>query len=277
MSKPDGLFCIREIAAYCGVSINTLRFYNEKGLLAPAYIAPGSGYRYYSLQNLHRLQNILALKSTGLSLGEIKTALDDTVDWSDRIARLSEQRARLTQMIDRMSLRKTACCGTPAVREIFLPERLCLCRTIHAKDGAHALTAIGEFYGDVIRAGVRISRLWPEFCEYPDTGLLSGSFSAENFTVTACIPIDAQNAPPEAVCYPAGQAVTTDYLGSYLDLWRAYDVLRDYLEHNGYAAAGYAQEEYVDFDTAGTLRLDSLRNITRVIIPVSPANNTPPE
>ena len=38
MPKPKGLFSIGEIAAVCGVSIDTLRFYETKRFISPAHI-----------------------------------------------------------------------------------------------------------------------------------------------------------------------------------------------------------------------------------------------
>ena len=43
------LYRIGIFAAMNHVTIRTLRFYEERGLLEPAYIHPDSGYRYYTL------------------------------------------------------------------------------------------------------------------------------------------------------------------------------------------------------------------------------------
>jgi DNA-binding transcriptional MerR regulator len=56
------------------VSIRTLRFYDQVGLLSPSQRTE-TGYRLYSDQDLVRLQQILALKFLGFSLEEIKVCL----------------------------------------------------------------------------------------------------------------------------------------------------------------------------------------------------------
>lgn len=267
MPKPEGLFYIREIAAACGVSINALRFYETKGLLKPAYKDPESGYRYYSRENLHRLRTMLRLKDTGLSLPEIKAYLDGNMDMEAKTAKLEERCDLLNREIEDLKIRNTPP-GDLTVHKIFLPERLCLCRTIEARDGEHALAAIGEFYSELIRGSVPISKDWPEFCEYPDNGLLQGRFKTKDFVVTACLPVDKKNAPPKAVLYPAGRAVAVNYRGVYYGLWKAYEALRQYIAWNGYVPAGYPQEIYLVIDADGSLRLDDLNNITRVIVPV---------
>lgn len=266
MAKPEGLFFIREIAATCGVSINALRFYEAKGLLSPAHIDPASGYRYYSRENLHRLRSMLMLKDAGLTLPQIKEHMDGRMDVGEKIAALERKREALDRVIESLKMRSPE--GALAVDVIRLPERLCLCRTIEAKDGESALFAISEFYSDIVRRGVTISRAWPEFCEYPDEGLFRGEFKLTDFTVTACVPVDETNAPPEAVRYPAGRAVAVNYHGSYYNLIDAYDALNAYIAQNGLAPAGYPQEIYVEIDASGTVNLGDASYVTRVIVPV---------
>jgi DNA-binding transcriptional MerR regulator len=47
------------------VTVKTLRHYGQLGLLKPAWIDRYTGYRYYSLEQLPRLNRILALKELG--------------------------------------------------------------------------------------------------------------------------------------------------------------------------------------------------------------------
>lgn len=267
MAKPEGLFSIGEIAAVCDVSIDTLRFYETKALIRPARTDQETGYRYYSRENLLRMRTILGLKDAGLSLSEIRDYLDGERHTEKKIAELTERRDLLNQAIENLKIRGTAP-GDLTVREIELPERLCLCRTVKARDGAHALAVIGEFYDDLIHAGVPISRAWPEFCEYPDEGLLKGDFPTTDFTVRACLPVDQKNVPSEVVRYPAGRALAVNYRGGYYDLWKAYEALSRYIDENGYVPTGYPQEIYLEIEANGSVRLDEPQNITRVIVPV---------
>ena len=65
------LFQITEAAHACGLSRSTLLCMEEKGLLAPAYIAPESGRRYYDNHNVARIMQIEKLKAMGLGTEEI--------------------------------------------------------------------------------------------------------------------------------------------------------------------------------------------------------------
>jgi DNA-binding transcriptional MerR regulator len=70
--EPGGTMQIGEVAERVGVTQRTLRYYESIGLLAPAGRLEG-GFRLYSEDDLHRLEQIVELKRLlGISLAEIK-------------------------------------------------------------------------------------------------------------------------------------------------------------------------------------------------------------
>ena len=64
---------IGDFSSLSQVSIKTLRYYDERGLLSPVHVDPETGYRYYSASQLSQLHRILALKDFGFSLEQIAT------------------------------------------------------------------------------------------------------------------------------------------------------------------------------------------------------------
>lgn len=66
---------IGDFSRLAQVSVRTLRLYDEMGLLKPAHIDRFSDYRYYSIEQLPRLNRILALKDLGFSLDQISRML----------------------------------------------------------------------------------------------------------------------------------------------------------------------------------------------------------
>jgi len=70
------MFSIGEFARLGGVSIRTLRHYDEIGLLRPASVDPDTGYRGYRATQLAQLNRILALKELGLSLTQARQLVD---------------------------------------------------------------------------------------------------------------------------------------------------------------------------------------------------------
>ncbi len=73
------MFRIGEFSQIARVSGRLLRYYDSLGLLKPLRIDPATGYRYYSADQLPRLNSILALKELGLSLDQIAKMVDDKI------------------------------------------------------------------------------------------------------------------------------------------------------------------------------------------------------
>jgi DNA-binding transcriptional MerR regulator len=89
------MFRIGEFAQIAQVSGRQLRFYDQLGLLRPAHIDAQTGYRYYSIRQLPRLNSILALKELGMSLEQIGPLLEDNVSPSELRAMLTLKRAEV--------------------------------------------------------------------------------------------------------------------------------------------------------------------------------------
>jgi len=65
---------VGDLAKLTGLTVRTLRFYDQIGLLSPSGQTE-SGHRLYDESDLSRLQQILSLKELGLSLDEVKDVL----------------------------------------------------------------------------------------------------------------------------------------------------------------------------------------------------------
>lgn len=77
------MLTIGEFSNICKLSIKTLRYYSEIGLLEPDQINAQTGYRYYSVNQLERVLYINRLKSYNFSLEDIKSIInsDDNNDY----------------------------------------------------------------------------------------------------------------------------------------------------------------------------------------------------
>src|SRR5688572_28513677 len=93
------MFKIGEFSKIAQVSGRLLRYYDEIGLLKPQHIDKWTGYRYYTANQLPRLNRILALKELGLSLDQIQQLLDEDIG-TDEIRKLYlERKAQLEQSL----------------------------------------------------------------------------------------------------------------------------------------------------------------------------------
>ncbi|MBM3192272.1 MAG: MerR family transcriptional regulator [Chlamydiae bacterium] len=63
-------YTVKQLSEISGVTVRTLHFYEEIGILKPAYYG-SNGYRYYEEQQLLQLQQILFFKELGFSLKQI--------------------------------------------------------------------------------------------------------------------------------------------------------------------------------------------------------------
>ncbi len=82
---------IGQMAELNGVTKQTLRHYDNVGVLHPYFVDDSNGYRYYHINQSARLDMISYLQSTGASLEEIGKILGDTQNF-DNLLTLLKQR-----------------------------------------------------------------------------------------------------------------------------------------------------------------------------------------
>lgn len=70
---------ISDFSKLAQVPTATLRYYDQLGLLKPATVDKFTEYRYYTIEQLPKLNRILALRDLGFSLEEIANQLTDTL------------------------------------------------------------------------------------------------------------------------------------------------------------------------------------------------------
>ena len=95
---------IGEFSQMMQVTVKTLRHYEQKGLLIPDEVDEWTGYRYYSIEQMQKLQAIRDLQRLGFSLDEIKDLCDSysctpTID--QLTEKIEETEAQLRQLIAR--------------------------------------------------------------------------------------------------------------------------------------------------------------------------------
>ena len=98
------IFTIRDLAKEFGVSARTLRFYEEKGLLDPARRGE---QRLYSRRDRARLAYVIAGKTVGFSLEEVREMLD-LYDLGDgQVTQLKVALAKFGERIERLERQKS--------------------------------------------------------------------------------------------------------------------------------------------------------------------------
>lgn len=101
-------YTVNELAELSGVSVRTLHYYDEIGLLHP--VRRENNYRNYGAAEVNRLQQILLYRKGGVSLKDIKKLLDDSSfdaqeALEEHLERLKDQQKQVAKLIE--SVEKT--------------------------------------------------------------------------------------------------------------------------------------------------------------------------
>ena len=90
------MFSIGEFSTITGITVRTLRFYHELGLLVPATVDPATNYRTYDERNLETAKVIAALRGLEFPLEQIREILAECRDDQDALGQLERQQKMLT-------------------------------------------------------------------------------------------------------------------------------------------------------------------------------------
>ena len=88
---------IGEFSKLAQVSVPTLRYYDQMGLLKPVKVDQFTGYRYYSVSQLPQLNRIVALKGLGFSLEQISAVLAEGLTPEQMRGMLRLRHAQISQ------------------------------------------------------------------------------------------------------------------------------------------------------------------------------------
>lgn len=105
---------ISAFAKVSGISIKTLRYYDELGLLKPAHVDEQSGYRYYSEEQLLTVKRIAAYKEQGFTLEQLKPFFEEDIGTdtvknklADKMTELQHAMRSLQLQLDEVNSRMT--------------------------------------------------------------------------------------------------------------------------------------------------------------------------
>jgi DNA-binding transcriptional MerR regulator len=246
---------IGEFSRLGQVTVKTLRFYDEMKLLEPAKIDPFTSYRYYSVDQLPRLNRILALKELGLSLEQISCLLMDGVPTEQlrgmlRLKQLdiqrwiAEEQERLVQVEARLRLIEE--------EEAKMPDQEVIVKKIESQKIV-AIRAIVPGYGAqgplwnelgnyLVKHAARASG--PSLTLYHDT-----EFKESDVDLETATPIGA-NLPEEGQIQVyqlpgVDRMACLTHQGSYDTLSESYGTLMSWIAGNGYHIVGPNREIYL--------------------------------
>ncbi|TAK35638.1 MAG: MerR family transcriptional regulator [Chloroflexota bacterium] len=257
------------------VSVKALRYYDDIGLLKPVSVDRFTGYRYYSADQMPRLNRILALKDLGFSLEQIAQLLDDGLSSAEIRGMLLMKQAEIRQQLDteqarlarvEARLRQIEKEGNMPAYDVVLkkvePQMVAGVRAV-----IPSYSDVGGLFGELFaylgRRGVRPAG--PPMAIYFDT-----EFKERDADVEAAIPIaDRINADGRVSVRELPGAESTAIVvhhGSYETIGEAYTALMEWVQLNGYCIVGPIREVYLRGPESGG---DPASYVTEVQIPVA--------
>jgi DNA-binding transcriptional MerR regulator len=257
------MFRIGEFSQIAKVTIDTLRHYDELGLLKPAKVDPFTGYRYYSAKQLMSLNRILALKEVGFSLEEIARILQDQLTNDQLRGMLKAQFVRAEQDIQTAQLRQERIVARlnylnleddmPAYEVILKPvEKLTIAAIRETVPTIEQMPQRCSAMFDTIARWLRANNLpiGPSMTIYYNEGFTRENIDTEcSFIIpNATAAKTAKPAEPievrqmGSVPEVASTIVTDGFYKKVDGLTPAYNAIARWIEENGYQITGNPRE-----------------------------------
>jgi len=254
------MFKIGEFSRLSRVSVRMLRHYDQLGLLKPSHTDPFTNYRYYSADQLSRLNRILALRDLGFSLEQSAGLLDEDLPPAQMLGMLKLKRAEIEQQIQAGSARlarlearmremdEQSAFGRydVVVREIQ-PLLVAALRDIATGDD-RIQYMFEEVETYVAQAGARADKA--PLTIYYDPDYRETDIDAEvAVPLTDAIPAEGKIHVRELERIAAAACVV--HRGDYATIYQAYNALLGWIEANGYRIAGPVCEVYLSYSADG--------------------------
>ena len=248
---------IGEFSRLMQVTVKTLRHYEQKGLLIPEEIDEWTGYRYYSITQMQKLNTIRQLQQLGFTLDEIRD-LYDNKSQAPSVEQLTEKieeterelqrlQARRTQLLEWMDSRKKIKTMENLKFSIqSLPEVIVAShREVISGYAALGLLCVEKIGPEMQRIGCKCPP--PGYCftiehnkEYHPTDIdIEYCEQVEEMgTDSAIIQFKRLAAVPTALCMK--------HFGPYERFHESFTEAFAYIEEQGYKIAGHPRTCYID-------------------------------
>ena len=245
---------IGEFSRLGRVTVRALRHYEEIDLLVPEIVDRDTGYRYYAVGQLQKIQSITTLKSLGYSLEEIRDLWDDESHFpsvesleqkilacEEELAVLKERRRMLRAVVaSQKKLHKMEIVYFEALPAITVASH----RTI-----IPSYQDLGRLCYEVI--GPEMARLG---CECPEPGycytIEHGGYKPKDIDIEYCEKVAAKGKDSAIIKFKdvpeVPTAVCMKVYGPYDRLYQNYIDLFAWMEKEGWKVADAPRAVYVD-------------------------------
>jgi len=241
--------------------VRMLRHYDQLGLLTPSQTDPFTNYRYYSADQLPRLNRILALRDLGFSLDQIAEMLNDELS-SDQLLgmlklkrseielQMREEQARLARLEARIY--QMGSLSSDSAFDVILrdvePELVAAYREVATDDDR--IQEMFEMVEKYVAQYDQARADKPPFTIYYDDEYRDQEIDSE-----VCVPLVYPIPESESIRVRQMPKQTNlaclVYVGGYSNIYRAYNALLGWIEVNNYQMKGPIREVYIRYGVGG--------------------------
>lgn len=228
------------------LSIKTLRYYHEYGLMSPSRVDQLSGYRYYDEHCLEKARIISKLKELGFTLNEIRGILETCTDDTEINSHIENKLKEINQKIsDYRKIQNKLNSFLKQKGEIKMNNS-----EIVIKDIPEMLIASLRFKGSYHEIGSKISELYKLCGRYAKGQTFSlyydCEYKEEDADIEVCIEVSKEEIKGATTrVLKGGKFVVTAYQGPYEQIGQGYKHLVDYINQNNIKTDVPSREVYI--------------------------------
>ncbi|MBR5334876.1 MAG: MerR family transcriptional regulator [Bacteroidaceae bacterium] len=246
---------IGEFSKMMQVTVKTLRHYEQRGLLLPDEVDEWTGYRYYSIKQMQRLNTIRGLQRQGFTLEEIKEVLEDGAQKPsiDQLTKKIEATERQLQLL--MERRNLLLKWLDSHKQINTMEKFSIKSLPEIIVASHR-----EIIPDYSTLGMLcVNKIGPEMqrlgCKCPPPGYCftiehNQEYSTGNIDIEYCEQVEEMGQDSGIIQFkrlPAVEkALCMKHIGPYEQFHESYTEAFSYIEKQGYKIAGHPRICYID-------------------------------
>ena len=246
---------IGEFSKMMQVTVKTLRHYEQKGLLVPDEVDEWTGYRYYSITQMQRLNTIRGLQRQGFSLEEIKDLLEDESQMPSvaQLTKKIEETERQLQIL--MERRHQLLKWMDSHKQIRTMEKFSIQSLPEIIVASHReiipdYSALGQLC--VNKIGPEMQRLG---CKCPPPGYCftiehHQEYRATDLDIEYCEQVEEMGTDNTIIQFkrlPAvPKALCMKHVGPYERFHESFTEAFAYMEEQGYKLAGLLRTSYID-------------------------------
>ena len=246
---------IGEFSKMMQVTVKTLRHYEQKGLLVPDDVDEWTGYRYYSITQMQRLNTIRGLQRQGFSLEEIKDLFEDESQMPSvaQLTKKIEETERQLQIL--MERRHQLLKWMDSHKQIRTMEKFSIQSLPEIIVASHReiipdYSALGQLC--VNKIGPEMQRLG---CKCPPPGYCftiehHQEYRATDLDIEYCEQVEEMGTDNTIIQFkrlPAvPKALCMKHVGPYERFHESFTEAFAYMEEQGYKLAGPLRTSYID-------------------------------